>query len=72
VSVQLAVAYFDAQTRYFPVSAHHGWRIDAMSRCLVIGRGLPRTYVPLDRVESFTVERNLPTSTEARPCQQPS
>lgn len=52
--VQLAVEYADMQTRYYP--ANRGWRIDAASRCIVIGRDLPRTYVPLDRVTAWSVE----------------
>lgn len=52
--VQLVVDYADHQTRYYP--ADRGWRIDAASRCLVIGSDLPRTYVPLDRVTAFSVE----------------
>jgi hypothetical protein len=54
-TVQLAVEYADHQTRYHP--ADRGWRIDAASRCIVIGRDLPRTYIPLDRVTHWTVER---------------
>lgn len=53
--VQLAVEHADHQTRYYPVE--RGWRVDAASRCIVIGRDLPRTYVPLDDVFAFTVER---------------
>ncbi|MEU3452143.1 hypothetical protein ABZ671_00670 [Micromonospora sp. NPDC006766] len=53
--VQLAVEYADHQRRYYP--ANRGWRVDAAFRCLVIGRDLPRTYIPLDNVLSFDVER---------------
>lgn len=63
--VQLAVEYADHQTRYYP--ANRGWRVDAASRCIVIGRDLPRTYVPLDRITNWTVERVGPTDTEATP-----
>lgn len=63
--VQLAVEYGDHQTRYYP--ANRGWRIDAASRCIVIGRDLPRTYVPLDRVTGWTVERIDQADTEATP-----
>jgi hypothetical protein len=51
---QLVVEYADDTRRYYPV-AGRGWRIDATSRCIVIGL-FPRTYVPLDAVRSFTVE----------------
>ena len=53
--VQLRVEYADHHRRYFPVNC--GWRIDSASRCIVIGTDLPRTYVPLDVVTDFTVER---------------
>ncbi|MBM0235902.1 hypothetical protein JNW88_00170 [Micromonospora sp. ATA32] len=53
--VQLVVEHFDHQTRYYP--ANRGWRIDAASRCIVIGRDLPRTYIPLDNVAAFHIER---------------
>lgn len=56
--VQLVVEYADHQTRYYP--ANPGWRVDAASRCLVIGRDLPRTYIPLDRVMAWTVEQVNP------------
>lgn len=53
--VQLVVEQFDHQTRYYP--ANCGWHIDAASRCIVVGTDLPRTYIPLDNVTAFTVER---------------
>lgn len=54
----LVVTYDDHQIMYYPVDPTRGWRIDAPSRCLIIGvGGLPRTYVPLDRVRSFDIER---------------
>jgi hypothetical protein len=52
--VQIVVEYADHQFRYFPVK--DCWRVDPAFRCIVIGRGLPRTYVPLDSVRNFTVE----------------
>jgi hypothetical protein len=57
VLVQLVVSYFDGQTRYFPVSADRSWHIDTMNRCLVIGRKMPHTYIPFDRVECWHVEQ---------------
>lgn len=52
--VQLVVEYDDHQRRYYP--AERGWRVDTAQRCIVIGRDLPRTYIPLDNVLSFDVE----------------
>lgn len=54
---QLVVSYADHSTRYYVIGPGSSWRIDAASRCLVIGRGVPRTYVPLDQVRSFDIAR---------------
>ena len=59
MTVQLAVEYADHQTRYYPANA--GWRVDAAFRCIVIGKDLPRTYIPLDNVVAFRIERVPPT-----------
>ncbi|WP_346536964.1 hypothetical protein [Micromonospora sp. DPT] len=60
-NVQLVVEYADHQTRYYP--ANPGWRIDAASRCIVIGR-MPRTYIPLDGVTAFHVENVDPKESQ--------
>lgn len=54
--IRLVVSYADHQTGFFDVPEGEGWRIDAASRCLVIGRRVPRTYVPLDGVQCFAIE----------------
>jgi hypothetical protein len=54
---QLVVTYMDHTVMYYPVGLGLAWRIDTPSRCLVIGRGVPRDYVPLDQVRSFRIER---------------
>lgn len=54
--IHIAVSYHDHQTGFYPVPEGEGWRIDAASRCIVIGHGVPRTYVPLDNVQVFSVE----------------
>jgi hypothetical protein len=53
--VHLAVSYHSGQTRYFPVG-EDGWRFDTSTRELVIGRGVPRTHVPLDTVAHYDIE----------------
>jgi hypothetical protein len=53
--IQLVVTYDDHQIMYFPV--RDSWKIDNPTRCIVIDRGIPRTYIPLDRVRSFDVEK---------------
>jgi hypothetical protein len=51
--VQLVVTYNDHTIMYYPVQ--NCWRIDNPSRCIVIGRGMPRTYIPLDQIRSYDV-----------------
>lgn len=56
--LQIIVTYHDHMIMYYPVSADcGGWKIDAPSRCLVVGVGVPRTWIPLDQVRSFSIER---------------
>lgn len=53
--LQLIVTYFDHAIMYYPTDAGQGWKIDSASRCLVVGRGVPRTMIPLDQVRSFDI-----------------
>jgi hypothetical protein len=55
--VQLVVTYADDVTRYYPVPRPGGWRIDVTHRQIVIGRGVPRTMIPLDGVRAYGIER---------------
>jgi hypothetical protein len=56
MKLQLVVTYFDHTIMYFPVSAERGgWKIDNPSRCLIVGHGVPRTFIPLDQVRSFDI-----------------
>lgn len=50
----LTVHYLDGQFRSFRLT--QGWKVDVMHRMLVIGRGIPRTVVPLDTVKFFELE----------------
>lgn len=50
--IQLAFTYANGETMYHPVP-QEGWRIDTMQRVVVIGKGVPRTLVPLDGVLHF-------------------
>lgn len=54
--IQLVVTYADHQIGYYPVPPGQGWKIDAASRCIVIGRGVPRQMVPLDNVQTIEIE----------------
>ena len=54
-TLHLVVTYNDNKIMYYPLP-ETGWRIDSASRCLILGKGLPRTYIPLDQVRSFDIE----------------
>lgn len=53
--LQLIVLHPDNTFMYYPLSAEQGWKIDSSSRCLVVGKGVPRTYVPMDSIRSFEI-----------------
>jgi hypothetical protein len=63
MTLQLVVAHADNSFSYYPVP--DGWRIDRSSGCIVIGKGVPRTYIPLDSVRSFSIERVSPWDSPA-------
>lgn len=55
---QIIVTYHDGSLLFYPISSERGgWKIDATIRCIVIGHGVPRVYVPLDQVRSFEICR---------------
>lgn len=56
MGIHVVVEYRDHQRGFYPVPAGQSWRLDTAARCIVIGTGVPRTYVPLDSVLSFNVE----------------
>lgn len=51
--IQLAFTYANGETMYHPVPSGQGWRIDTTHRAVIIGKGVPRTIVPLDGVLHF-------------------
>jgi hypothetical protein len=53
--LQLIVTYHDNVIMYYQIPDGGCWRIDPATRCLIVGHGLPRTYVPLDTVRSFEI-----------------
>jgi len=57
--IQIVVNHLNDTTSYHSVG--RSWRIDAASRCIVIVSDtvdkMPRKYIPLDNVVSFSVER---------------
>jgi hypothetical protein len=54
--LQLAVQYFDNTCRYFPIDPDQGWKLDPINRQIVVGRGVPRTMIPLDGVRYYDIE----------------
>lgn len=54
--VQLVVRHNDDSHSYYTVSPGGGWRIDPARGVLIVGRGMPRTYVPLVNVKDWAVE----------------
>lgn len=57
MSLRIRVTHTTHQTTYYDIVGR-GWKIDPAMRCLVIGRGVPRTYVPLDAVLTFELEHD--------------
>jgi hypothetical protein len=54
-NLQLEVIYMDHSMLYYPVA--EGWKIDPAQRVIVVGRGVPRTMIPLDNVRAFSICR---------------
>lgn len=52
--VRLVVEYFDGVFEYFPIETQ--WRVDPRTNQIVIGRGLPRKYIPLINVRNYDIE----------------
>lgn len=52
VPTQLVVRYADGQTHAYP---DRNWRVERVGEatCLIIGNGIPCTFVPLNGVLSF-------------------
>jgi hypothetical protein len=56
VKLQLVVIHTGHRIRYYQIPAEGGWKVDTETRQLVIGRGVPRDFVPLDNVLSYSIE----------------
>lgn len=54
--LQLVVTYLDDQIRYYPIRREQGWRIDPVYNQILVGKGLPRTHIPLSNVRSYDIE----------------
>lgn len=64
MSVHIVVTHTTHQTTFYDVPDDQGWRVDPAMRCLVIGHGVPRKYVPLDGVLCFELEPCEPRSSQ--------
>lgn len=54
--IQLVVEYLNSTSpRYYPIP-EDGWRIDTTNRQIVIGRGIPRSFIPMDTVAAYHLE----------------
>jgi hypothetical protein len=51
----LHVVFLNGSDRWYELDTE-GWRFDAMTRELVIGKGKGRKHVPLDNVEYYSPE----------------
>lgn len=54
--LQLVVTYHNNLIGYFTVGPDKPWKIDTSSRMIVVGKGIPRTMIPLDGVACFNIE----------------
>lgn len=54
--IHLVVSFKGHRTRYFPVPPDQGWKVDADSRQIIVGTGVPRTHIPLDNVLYYSIE----------------
>lgn len=54
--VQLVVTFLDNTIGYFGVDIRGGWKVDNSTRELKLGKGFPRTNIPLDNVRYYSIE----------------
>jgi hypothetical protein len=47
--------FLNGSERWYGID-EHGWRFDAMTRELVLGKGFARKHIPLDNVEYYSPE----------------
>jgi hypothetical protein len=53
--LQLVVSYFNGQTGYYTVP-DSGWKVEPSNRQIIIGKGVPRKFIPLDNVACYDIE----------------
>lgn len=58
--LQLVVCHRGIHTASYYSIPSSGWRIDLETRHIVLGKGLPRKYIPLDNVLSYDIEEVTP------------
>jgi hypothetical protein len=54
VKLQLVVIHTGHRIRYYQIPAEGGWKVDTETR-----HGVPRDFVPLDNVLSYSIEEVL-------------
>jgi hypothetical protein len=53
--IQLHIILLNGGHLYFP-EPWTGWKVDAASRCIIVGKGVPRYHIPLENVAYFGPE----------------
>lgn len=55
--LQLVVTHTGNRIRYYPISMETGgWKVDTETRQIVVGTGVPRTWIPFDNILSYDIE----------------
>lgn len=54
--IQLVVLYMDNTYCYYPVPEGSSWKVDPVHNEIIVGRGVPRTAIPLFNVRSYSIE----------------
>lgn len=62
MTVRIVVTYLSGEYDQFEIG-EQDWRVDAPLKCLVVGRGVPRVFVPLNAVGRIDVEEAGPEAT---------
>jgi hypothetical protein len=55
VKLHLVVVHTGHRIRYYPIP-ETGWKIDPEWRQIVLGVGVPRTFIPMDNILSYDIE----------------
>lgn len=50
------VTHLDHVITYHTIPPEQGWKIDSATREIKIGKGFPRTVIPMDNVRYYSIE----------------